>query len=449
MINNIADIFVDSIYQIMDKPVSVRINELIKKCLIDYLGATIGGSAISEKKAYTLLALLKEKGECTLIGYKQKASLQTALLINGINSHMAELDDGVISGIIHPGSPVFTALFSVAEKENVSWDNFAMGVLVGYEASVRLANAIQPSHKKCGYHASGTCGTVGVAMGIAAMLGLSRDQMKEALSVSTASAHGTLKVLEDASELKPYNIASAAINGVLAAYTAMAGFRGANDVFSGEAGFFAQMTQKVDYSKLIRKPDDPYCIEDVYFKPYAACRYCHPSIEAAIKLRKDYNIDYRNIAKVDIATYSLAVKHHDHVDIPNLSSAKMSIPYSAAVSLITGTGGVSSYTDKYVSDREVIALTHRVCVSSDEEYSAQFPRKSIARMTITMNEGSIYSTTIDLPKGEPDNPLTDRDIQDKFKSLLLFAGWQDEDARQILDIIYAESLDIQSLIKKL
>ena len=449
MMNNIADIFVDSIYQIIDKPIPLRISQFIKKCLVDYLGATIGGSAISQKKGHALLALLNEKGDCTLVGYKQKASLQTALLINGISSHMAELDDGVISGIIHPGSPVFTALLSVAEKENVSWNNFAIGVLIGYEASVRLANAIQPSHKKCGYHASGTCGTIGVAMGIAAMLGFSKNQMKETLSVSTASAHGTLKVLEDASELKPYNIASAAINGVLAAYMAMAGFRGANDAFSGEAGFFAQMTQEVDYSKLIRKPDDSYCIEDVYFKPYAACRYCHPSIEASIKLRKDHNIDYRNIAKIDVVTYSLAVKHHDHVDIPNLSSAKMSIPYSAAVSLVTGSGGASSYTDKYVFDREIIGLAHKVHVSSDEEYSAQFPRKSMARMTITMNEGLVYSTIIDLPKGEPDNPLTDSDLCDKFKSLSSFAGWEDTDAQQILEIIYADDFDIQELIKKL
>ena len=117
MMNNIADIFVDSIYQIIDKPIPLRISQFIKKCLVDYLGATIGGSAISQKKGHALLALLNEKGDCTLVGYKQKASLQTALLINGISSHMAELDDGVISGIIHPGSPVFTALLSVAEKE--------------------------------------------------------------------------------------------------------------------------------------------------------------------------------------------------------------------------------------------------------------------------------------------------------------------------------------------
>ena len=70
-------------------------------------------------------------------------------------------------------------------------------------------------------------------------------------------------------------------------------------------------------------------------------------------------------------------------------------------------------------------------------------------MTITMNEGLVYSTIIDLPKGEPDNPLTDNDLCDKFKSLSSFAGWQDTDAQQILEIIYADDFDIQELIKKL
>ena len=68
-----------------------------------------------------------------------QTSLTTAALINGIASHTAELDDGVISGIIHPGTPVFSALLPYAQKHKIEGDNLLRGIIAGYEASVRLA----------------------------------------------------------------------------------------------------------------------------------------------------------------------------------------------------------------------------------------------------------------------------------------------------------------------
>lgn len=447
--DNITDKFIDSLYPITQKPISDDVMSCIKKCFIDYLGATIGGAAISEDKVEQLLSVFETDGHYSLIGFKDKTSLQTALLINGISSHMAELDDGVISGIIHPGAPIFTALLSVAEKEQVNWNQFAMGVLIGYESSVLLANSIQPSHKKCGYHASGTCGTVGVALAVGAMLGFDKATMKEALTIAMASAHGTLKVLEDASELKPYNISSAAINGVIAAYMAKSGFHGANDPFVGEAGFISQMTNEFDINKLIRKPVDKFSIEDVYFKPYAACRYCHPSIEASMYLKNQYNINCKEVEKIQIETYSLAVKHHDHTTIPNISSAKMSIPYSAAVSLVNGSGNIDSYTLKNINNDEVLALTKKVTVSANDEFSALFPQKSCARMTITTMGGHSYTTIVDMPKGEPSNPMSYQDLKDKFISLSTFAGKDENFANELLNIVESEDVDVRLLIDKI
>ena len=154
---NTTDKFVSHICAIIKQKFDDTVITQIKTCLVDYLGALMAGAKIAQSKNEKLVALFGEDGKSSLFGYNKKTSLLDAALINGISAHTAELDDGVISAIIHPGAPVFTALLLVAEKENVSWEDFCRGVVIGYEVSCRIANAIQPTHKAMGYHASGTC----------------------------------------------------------------------------------------------------------------------------------------------------------------------------------------------------------------------------------------------------------------------------------------------------
>jgi 2-methylcitrate dehydratase PrpD len=380
-----------------------------------------------------------------LFGYNAKTSLFNAAVINGISSHTAELDDGVISAIIHPGAPVFTALLLIAEKEKIKWEDFCVGVVVGYESSCRIANAIQPAHKALGYHATGTCGSIGVAMGIAAMMHYSEVEMKKAMSCAMASSHGTLKVLEDVSELKPFNVGSAVMNGIVAALMAKTGFVCPNDSFEGKAGFFSQMTTEVDYDELFR--NDKLVIEDVYFKPYASCRYTHPAIECALKIRKESGFSYDKIEHIEIETYSLAVENHNHVDIPNSSSAKMSIPYAAAVAIISGKADAISFTDEFLLNQEVQALTRKIKVIPNDEYNKQFPVKSIASMTVIMEDGQKIWAYDDTPKGEPSNQMTKEEIKDKFISSFRFAGRPEKDAKLLFSEICSDNPSLLNIIK--
>jgi 2-methylcitrate dehydratase PrpD len=445
MNNNVTDTFINSIYSIKNENIPESAVKKVKECLLDYIGVTIAGAKMQENKNDDLLTLTGiEESHSTIIGQNKKTSLLQAAFINGLNSHIAELDDGVISGIIHPGAPVFSALLPVAEKENVTFNEFCYGVLIGYESSVRLANAIQPSHKKRGYHATATCGSIGVAMGIAAMLNFSKSEMKNALSAAAVSAHGSLKVLEDASELKPFNTGSAALNGIIAAFVSKSGFKGPDDVFSGNAGFFRQVSDSVNYSKLNK--NNQFCIENVYFKPYAACRYCHPSIEASFKIRKHPQFFIENIEKIEISTYSLAVENHDHIKIYNVSSAKMSIPYSVSVALLLGHANVEAYTDIYINNPMVSSLMGKTIVTADESLSKMFPEKCVSIVQITMKDGILIQEEVDSSKGDPENPLSEKELIDKFYSLWNFAEKSQEKGKHIIEILQSNQVDLKELI---
>lgn len=420
---NHYDKFVDYIYKLSQIDLDYyKLGNQVYNCIIDYTSAIIGGTGLSRSKISTLLDNCLECGIYKTVGFDEKVPLETALLANGLLSHVAELDDGVIDGIIHPGAPIFTSIFTVFQNNKIEWKLFVKAVVVGYEVACRIAEAIQPGHKLLGYHASATCGTLGVTMALATLSNFDKSQMKEALTIALASSHGTLKVLEDRSELKPYNIASAIINGYIAYQMAKAGFRGADNPFEGEAGFFSQMARDVDYDKLINNNRD-LCIFRTYFKPYASCRYTHPSLEAAMKIKNLYNIDVDQIESVLISTYSIAIRHHDHTEVPNLSSAKMCIPFAASVGLSIGSGGIDAFCDETINDPRIKELTRKVRVIEDTKYSSLFPGQSIANMSVKTKDGISFSCTIDLPKGEPNNPMTQSDLFSKLKQSCEFSNF--------------------------
>ena len=444
IIVNLTEKIIDDLYSLSHEYFSDAVVLQAKRCMLDYLGVAFAGAEMLREKDNKLLDTLGP-GDSTVIGFDRKAGIQGAVFVNGLNAHVAELDDGVNSGIVHPGSPIFSALLPLAEKEQVKCADLLSGIITGYEAAVRIACTIQPSHKERGYHATGTCGTIGAAMGIAAMLGFSKSQMKDTLSSAAVSESGTLKVLEDGSELKPFNAGRAALAGLLAASMARAGFKGPDDALSGNTGFFSVMAEQFDLSHLERKSGAPLGIEEIYVKPYAACRYCHPAIDAALKIRSTHSIRPEDIKAVNVATYFLAVGKHDHTDIFGISSAKMSTPYSVAVALATGKAGIEEFSIEGINDSEISSLAKKVVVCSDDELTALFPNKCAAVVEVTTNDGICRTERIDVPKGEPENPLSDDELKEKFMSLAAYGNKSREENREIIQIVWDMEKELHNL----
>jgi len=443
---NLTDQFIDDLYEMGRAGFPDSVVHQAKRCLLDYLGSTLAGARLMQEKGEKLLEHMGGScGDASVIGFGRKIGAENAAFLNGLSSHIAELDDGVISGIVHPGSPVLSALLPVAEKEQVQGDALLKGIIVGYEVSTRIADAIQPSHKKRGYHATGTCGSIGAAVGIAVMLGFSKAQMKDVLSSSAVSAHGTLKVLEDDSELKPYNVAQAAICAVLAASMGRVGFAGPNDVLSGKTGFLSIMADEVDEDQLRPKEGDAFAVERVYVKPHAACRYCHPAIDAALKIRAEHSLRPERVESVKVATYELAVAKHDHTVVNNISSAKMSIPYSTAVALVVGKAGIGEYSDECIANPEIVALAKKVAVRVDEELTAIFPKYSAAKVEITTVDGKYFVERIDSPKGEAEFPLSDQEMEEKCASLAVYARKTESESQKIIQAVWNLENELPSL----
>jgi 2-methylcitrate dehydratase PrpD len=257
-----------------------------------------------------------------------------------------------------------------------------------------------------------------------------------------------LKVLDDGSELKPYNVAKTALLSLTCLQLAKAGFKGHPDPLGGYRGFLKMMSGDENTELKPTLLNGTYAIMKSYTKPYASCRYTHPPVEAAIHLRNQYGITPEMVVKIKVETYNLAVSGHDHIDIKGAYDAKMSTPYSTAVALIYGKAGLQEFGEDVLENETVKALTQKVEVVADEGLSNLFPDKQSAVLTIVAN-GKAYSERVDFPKGEPENPLSEDEFKTRYDALMAY-GYVD---KVVSDAIYSkvneQKASIEEIIEKL
>lgn len=444
-----TDKFLHNIIALKKENVPSAVYDHARLCFLDYIACAVAGSKLycNSEIAY-LQSVISEAGSCSVLGHHTKTTMQTAAMLNGISAHVIELDDGHRIGMIHLGAPVISALLAVAEKEQMSSRDFLYGIVIGYEVAIRLSCAIQPSCKLNGFHATGVCGTVGAALAIGAALGFNFDQMKSCMSAAITSAAGVLEMIEGDTQLKPFNAGRAAMDAVSAAYIGKAGFRAPEDALGGKRGFLKVMANEVKMEYLTEFKKDFYYIDTIYNKPYAACRHTHPSIEAAMQIRMQDGFKLDEVESISVDTYKLAVNGHDHTEIKGVNSAKMSIPYSLAVALVTGKAGLEEYSEELVSDNRILDVTSKVSVKDADDLTQWCPQKRIAVVNVTTKSGC-FSSRIEYPKGEPENPLTADEFRQKFSGLMSFAGYSKLVCDQLYMEVYKPEFEIYEVMKLL
>lgn len=445
---NTTDIFVETLYTLHKRALPEDVALEARKCLMDEIGAMFVGAELQKETLGKYLDCFTG-ADATVIGMGRKASLQNAAFAGGINGHSYDYDDGHRFSTVHLGSAVIPPVLAVCEKHNLPMESALRGIVIGYEAAIRLGRCMQPAHRARGFHASGTIGTIGAAMGCASALDFTKEQFKAALAAATSSAAGILNMQEDSSTLKPYNIGRAAHDGVTAAYTAYAGFVGANDPLTGVSGFFAAYGDKYDTSVLSLEAGDGYNITGGYHKPFASCRHTHAPVYSVMRCVADNKLDRHDIKDIEIRMYAQGVNGHDHTLIPSAVAGKMSTPYCIGLFLKTGKISIDSFPEENLKDPEIMALCKKVRVIADEEMTSWVPKKRAASATVTMADGKSYTYRADYAPGEPELPMTIADFTKKLCELTVASGRSEETGKELSDLLLHHTGSTAELIEKL
>lgn len=424
---NITETFIGGLIQ-KSQAIPFDVMHQARKVLLDYLGVLVGGKKYLEEKHPELIK-----------------SAPIEVFLNGFAAHVLELDDGHRHGMIHLGASIVSVVLDVAEKESLKSDAVLRGIVMGYEVAVRCARSIQPGHKERGYHVSGTCGTIGSAMGIAFACGFTKEQMKSTLACAVSSAAGVLEIQEQASEMKPYNVGRAAMAGVVAAQVGKLAMPGPDDILGGKRGFLAALSDTPKPEFLTDFSDDVYAIMGIYQKVHAACRHCHPAIDATIDMRNDLNLKPEQIDHIEVRTYRLAVGSHDHTDIMGISSAKLSTPYAVALAVVKGSAGYADYNEANLYDYNIKLITRKVRVIEDENLTSQSPEVRGAKVTIYLKDGNVYEAQCLYPKGEPEHPLTKEELEGKFRGLAIYGGLSQGECDEVIMEIENKDFSINKI----
>ncbi|MEW6670056.1 MAG: MmgE/PrpD family protein [Thermodesulfobacteriota bacterium] len=397
-----------------------------KYLLLDYLG--VAGRGAMSDSAGAARKMAAGLGPATkgaaVIGTQQSAGPPFAALVNGIAAHSIELDDVVNEASLHPGVTVMSAALAAGHMANCSGRELIAGIVAGYEATIRLGIALDPSaHYARGFHPTATCGTLGSAVTAAKILKLTADEMKNALGIAGSQAAGLLEFLSDGAFTKRFHAGWAAHSGLLAALLAREGFTGPGTVIEGKFGFLKAYSDRPDPNRILSGWGNPYQVMKTSIKPHACCRYKQGPIDGVLAIMREHRLAVADIESVEIAVlktgFALVVEPVAQKQNPqSIVDAQFSMPFGAAAAVLFGKASLNEYSQDNLKSPEVRQMMQRVRCVSDDDLEKEFPVKWPARVKITTKSGQAFSVQIDYPKGDPENPLTWEELIAKFTELV-------------------------------
>jgi 2-methylcitrate dehydratase PrpD len=216
---------------------------------------------------------------------------------------------------------------------------------------------------------------------------------------------------------KPLHGGHAADAGAIAAMAASKGVTGALDILEGEVGFGAAMSVEPDWSKATRGLGKAYHIVHVTFKNHGCCGHTFPAIDAVLELKAKHHLSHKDIKRIRLASYKAGLDIIDNATPEGEYQAKFSIQYTVAHALVHGSVRLNAFLPERMNDVEVRALMKKIDVVADPELSKGYPTQRAARAEIETNDGRKLSHFQPTRKGDPEMPLTDDELNDKFMEL--------------------------------
>ncbi len=417
-----------------------EVTEKAKLCVLDYV-ANIYGSLELDAVQRVVSHYRSQGGAeaCTVLGCGFRTSVTDAAFINGTTAEAIEAQDGLRFGGNHPCSAVMPAAFALAESRGATGAALLEAIIAGYEMASRVAAAVHPFHTLSGFLPTGTCGTFGAAVAAGKLIGLDAAGMLNAVGDA-----GYLVPLSMAEELmagctvKIVQGGQAASAGITAAGLAEAGITGFERILEGSElnGGFTQITVKAEpvMERLTDGLGERYSISDIYFKPFTACRHTHGAAQATLSLLAKEGFSADDVESVKVNTYAIASVAVGKGVAPGSSfvSAQFSIPYVVAVCLLDGELGPRQLTERRIADPAVLELAGRVTVEMDDGLNAIYPDKTASRVAITLKNGTVLTKQVDIPKGDPRDPMLVEDLIEKVRR---FAGSRDVDVDKIAAMV--------------
>lgn len=356
--------FLDSLLDLAALPDAAfcpRAVALARFSLLDWMACGIAGR--EEALAVKLRAFAAAEGGtpvATVIGGR-KAPARMAALVNGATSHALDYDDTHFAHVGHLSVAIYPAALAAAEEMNANAGDAIAAFLIGAEGAIRVGQVLGRAHYDLGFHQTATSGAFGATMAAGRIYGLTREQMRVALSLCATRASGLKSQFGTMG--KPYNAGIAAANGVECAMLARLGFHAADDGVFGPQGFIE--THTPDAQGFAQTGS--FLFADNKYKLHACCHGTHAMIEALLATGP---VALHEVEAVTLRTNPRWLRVCDIKRPRTGLEVKFSYAWLAGMTLSgDATGDDRAYGDRLTTDPALMAFAGQVKVIGDEAVS--------------------------------------------------------------------------------
>ncbi|MDR7166939.1 2-methylcitrate dehydratase PrpD [Nocardia kruczakiae] len=421
-----------------------------RQLMQDQLALQVGSASLPWSKAVLELTRASHApGAAHVTATGDAMSAADAAFVNATFGHGFEYDDAHRASSSHPGSCVVSAALAIGEELGASMREVITGIVAGYEVYTRIGVLAAPQLLERGFHPHCLLSNFGAAAVVAKMRGFDAERTLHALSIAFSHCSGTTEYTSTGGSVKRLHSGIGTRNGIRAAETAAAGITGPTTFLSGGKGFYRAFVGRdvADGAESAFAADAPFEITKVWIKPYCCCGINHAYIDGARQLADRAG---------EIERIQLGIQTGGNVIVGNknanayapqtIEHLQYSLPFQFAMSVLGRGNGFRAHHD-YMSGQldlsegsDVAALARRVKIEVKPELDTAYPGKWIADITVGYADGSSDKIFVDSPLGTAENPMSQADLDAKFRDLTV-ADLGAGRSAQLLRAITAGDLD--------
>ncbi len=392
-----------------------------RRYLLDSLGCAFGG--FRQEDALIALEVLGEiggRGSCTILGSGEKTDPVSASLANALMVRVMDYNDIYWQQDPSHPSDIIPAAIACGERAGGSGKDLIVGIVLGHEFEMRMCEAAFPGIRERGWHhATLTAFVSPIVAG--RMLGLSWDKIQHAIGIS-ASRHCTLGAVTAGKLTMMKNTVDpmATQSGVLAALLAEKGYTGPEHVIDGKEGLVHCYGPEWELEVLTHGLGESWRIERCGMKAFPTEALTHAPISAVLDIVIGNDLAPEQVEKVHIRSLARAadiLADPSKYDPRTKETADHSLPYVIAAAIADRQVTPAQFEPAKIMDPRMREQLNKVEVVADPEIEAVFPKLQRVKVTIKTNDGRELTKQLDYPKGDPRNPLTDREVEEKFDAL--------------------------------
>ena len=392
-----------------------------KRFLLDSLACALGGYRQHDVQiALRVLDEIGGTGPATVIGTGRKVDPVSASLANALMVRVMDYNDIYWKQDPSHPSDIIPAALACCERAGSEGRELIVGIVLGHEFEMRFCEAAFPGIRERGWHhATLTAFVSPIVAGRA--LHLSGEQIQHAIGIS-ASRHATLGAVTAGKLTMMKNTVDpmATQSGVLAALLAEKGYTGPEHVLDGKEGLTQCLGPAWKLAVLTDGLGESWRIMQCGMKAFPTEALTHTPISAVLDLVKEHELKPDQVAKVHIRSLARAadiLADASKYDPRTKETADHSLPYVIAAALVDRQVTPLQFSPEKISDPTIRAQLKKVEVVADPEIEKVFPQLQRVVVTIHTTDGRQFVRQLDYPKGDPRNPLTDREIEEKFDAL--------------------------------